>query len=223
MRLSQDIPWIMQDSRVRLAIAALLIVTFALVVVLITMAEGSVPAPATPDTAAVQTQAVRAFILALTAKAPSLSALTPTRSPLSSLTTIPPEALSGTPNCLGLHFLRDVTIPDNTEMTPAEVFTKTWLVENSGTCPWKPGFRVVLIGGVAMGGSPFKVAQTVGPGGSIQVSIKMAAPTNQTGVVEGTWKMADADGVHFGDFMSVIVVVSGPTRIPATTPATTAP
>ena len=50
-------------------------------------------------------------------------------------------------------------------MTPAEVFTKTWLVENSGTCPWKPGFQVVLIGGLAMGGSPFRVAQTVGPGG----------------------------------------------------------
>ncbi|MFH1184235.1 MAG: NBR1-Ig-like domain-containing protein [Chloroflexota bacterium] len=213
----------MQDRRVRLAIAALLIVIFALLVAIISLAEGSAPAAATPDAAAVRTQAVRAFIEELTAKAPALSAPTPTRRPPSSPPTIAAEALSGTPNCLGLHFLRDVTIPDNTEMTPAEVFTKTWLVENSGTCPWRPGFQVVLIGGVAMGGSPFKVAQTVGPGGSIQVSIKMAAPTNETGVVEGTWKMADADGVHFGDFMSVVVVVSGPTRIPATTTATAAP
>ena len=67
-------------------------------------------------------------------------------------------------------------------------------MENTGTCAWKPGFQVMLIGGVAMGGSPFKVAQTVGPGGSIQVSIKMVAPPNQTGVVQGTWKMADEAG-----------------------------
>jgi hypothetical protein len=130
---------------------------------------------------------------------------------------------SGTPNCLGLRFIRDVTIPDNTEMTPAEVFTKTWLVENSGTCPWEPGFQVVLIGGLAMGGSPFRVARTVGPGGEIQVSIKMAAPTNQTGVVQGTWKMADADGAPFGDFLSVVIVVSGPTRIPQATGTTATP
>ena len=213
----------MQDNRVRLAIAALLIVIFALVVAIITLAQAPAPASATPDTAAVRTQAVRAFVEELTAGGPALPSRTPTRSPLSSPTTIAAEALSGTPNCLGLHFLRDVTIPDNTEMTPAEVFTKTWLVENSGTCPWKPGFQVVLIGGVAMGGSPFKVGQTVGPGGSIQVSIKMAAPTNQRGVVEGTWKMTDADGAHFGDFISVVVVVSGPTRIPATTAATDSP
>ena len=57
----------------------------------------------------------------------------------------------------------------------------------------------------------------MGPGGSIQVSIKMVAPTNQTGVVQGTWKMADEMGAPFGDFLSVVIVVKGrAVRQPAT-------
>ena len=130
---------------------------------------------------------------------------------------------SATPTCLGLHYVRDVTIPDNTDMTPAQVFTKTWLVQNSGACPWQPGFEVVLVGGLAMGGSPFKIAQAVGPGGSIQVSIKMVAPTAQTGIVQGTWKMSDEKGTLFGDYLSVVLVVHSGKETPAAGPETVTP
>lgn len=132
-------------------------------------------------------------------------------------------SVSPTPACHGLRFVRDATIPDNTGMRPAQVFTKSWLVENIGTCPWKSGYQVVLIGGVAMGGSPFKVLQDVAPGGRIQVSIKMVAPTNQGGIVEGTWKMSDEGGAPFGDFMSVVIVVASPTGTQPTAVATPTP
>jgi hypothetical protein len=108
-------------------------------------------------------------------------------------------------------------------MKPAQVFTKTWQVQNSGTCPWKPGFQVVLIGGVAMGGSPFKVSQTVGPGGTIQVSIKMAAPTDVKGVSQGTWKMADNNGETFGDYFSVVIVLGSGTPSPTAPRSTSTP
>ena len=208
----------MQDSRTRLVIAALLLAIFVLVVAIINAAGRPAPSVATQDIRPVQTDAVKTFVAELTATAHAPA--TPSATPRPQATPLGATSLSGTPGCLGLRFVRDVTIPDNTEMTPAEVFTKTWLVENNGSCPWRPGFQVVLIGGLAMGGSPFKVAQTVGPGGSIQVSIKMAAPTNQTGVVQGTWKMVDADGVQFGDYLSVVIVITGPTRIPAGSTAT---
>lgn len=210
----------MQDTRIRLFIGFLLIVTFALLVAVIYLAERPAPVSPTPDLRDVQTRAVRVFISELTASAPTRA---PTHPVVESPTAGPATALSGTPGCLGLRFVRDVTIPDNTDMTPAEVFTKTWLVENNGTCAWKPGFQVVLIGGIAMGGSPFRVNQTVGPGGSIQVSIKMAAPTNQTGVVQGTWRMADTDGVQFGDAFYVVIVVGGPTGSPAFATITATP
>ena len=205
----------MLESRVRLVVALLLITVFVLLVALIT-AERMPSAPvATPDVHRIRTEAVRTHIAELTSTATARPFPSTTASPMPSPG--PATAVSGTPNCLGLRFIRDVTIPDNTSMTPAEVFTKTWLVENSGTCPWRPGFQVVLIGGLAMGGSPFRVAQTVGPGGQIQVSIKMATPTNQTGVVQGTWKMADGDGVQFGDFLTVVIVARGPARLPGAT------
>jgi hypothetical protein len=205
----------MPESRFRLVVALLLITVFVLLVALITADQIPSATVPTPNMDQIRTEAVRTHIAELTSTATARPA--PSQIATSMLSSTPLAGASGTPNCLGLRFIRDVTIPDNTTMTPADVFTKTWLVENSGTCPWRPGFQVVLIGGLAMGGSPFRVAQTVGPGGQIQVSIKMAAPTNQTGVVQGTWKMADGDGVTFGDYLSVVIVVSGPTRRPAAT------
>ena len=208
----------MIDGRIRTGIAGLLLVVFALAASVVWMANKTSPAAPDATHSKIQTEFVATFIGQLTASAPAPSP-TPRQEP--SPVPASPTAASGTPNCLGLRFVRDVTIRDNTEMSPAEVFTKTWQVENNGTCPWKPGFQVVLIGGVAMGGSPFKVAQAVGPGGSIQISIKMVAPPNETGVVQGTWKMADAKGVAFGDFLSVVIVVKGGTRTSST--ATTSP
>lgn len=199
----------MIDGRIRIGIAGLLLVVFALAASVVWLANETSPAPPDIRDPEIQTEAVKTFIGQLTASAPASSPTLPQRpSPIPAT----PTAASGTPNCVGLRFVRDVTIPDNSEMSPAEVFTKTWQVENNGTCPWKPGFQVVLIGGVAMGGSPFKVAQAVGPGGSIQISIKMVAPPNETGVVQGTWKMADEKGVSFGDFLSVVIAVKDGTQ-----------
>ncbi len=190
----------------------------------------SAPPPVTPaptqNLDAVRTEAVSTFAADMTGTASAVPTATATETEVASAaaatasTGEPATASTGgpspTPACLGLRWVKDVTIPDNTAMTPAEVFTKSWLVENSGTCPWQAGFQVVLIGGVAMGGSPFQLTQEVGPGGRIQISIKMVAPTNQTGIVQGTWKMADSTGKPFGDYMSVVIVVgTGSATAPA--------
>jgi len=211
----------MPEKTSRLAILGIAVLGLLLMVGLLAQEARPQPAEATPNLAQVRTQAVQQFAAGLTQTAAAKPSPTATRT--ASATANITAAGSETPTCLGLHFVRDVTIPDNTDMTPAEVFTKTWQVENSGTCAWQPGFEVILIGGVAMGGSPFKVAQTVGPGGSIQVSIKMAAPTNIKGTVQGTWKMADEDGQTFGDFLSVVIVIGGQTQSPTAPPASVTP
>ncbi len=191
-------------------------------------AHPSTPPPATAvptqDLQAIRTEAVGTFAAGMTGTASALptAGITETQAPATAATGGP----SGTPTCLNLLFVRDVTIPDNTAMTPAQVFTKTWLVQNNGTCPWQAGFKVILVGGVAMGGSPFPVTQVVGPGGRIQVSIKMVAPTNQTGIVQGTWQLADDTGKPFGEAMWVTIVVGTgtgtapglPTAKPSLTP-----
>jgi hypothetical protein len=203
----------MPQDRTRLLVAALLIAILALLILVFGLAGSTPPTDSIVVRSQLQTAAVLEFIAQMTGSAPPPS---PTRPVAPSSTAVVPTSASGTPDCLGLRFVRDVTVPDNTEMDPAEVFTKSWQVENSGTCAWKPGFQVVLVGGVAMGGSPFKVTQTVGPGGSIQVSIKMAAPTSQSGVVQGTWKMTDEQGSSFGDYLSVVIVARGRTQASST-------
>ena len=213
----------MPEHRGRLATLVVALLALFLVVDLAVQEAGSRRIAPMTDLSAVRTEAVIEFAGGLTGTAESVptTTLTPTLRP----TPATPTAATGTttPACLGLHFVRDVTIPDNTAMKPAQVFTKTWQVQNSGTCPWKPGFQVVLIGGIAMGGSPFKVSQTVGPGGAIQVSIKMAAPTNVKGVVQGTWKMADIGGEPFGDYFSVVIVVGDATPSPTSARSTSTP
>ncbi len=227
------------DKRMTIAAVAVFIVALILIVVLSLRPAVQATLPPTPaatqDLDPVRTEAVETFAAGLTATSAAAPTMTPTDTQAATETGATVEATSTsltpatagpspTAECLGLHFVRDVSIPDNTVMTPASVFTKSWLVENSGTCPWQAGFQVVLIGGIAMGGSPFQLAQDVGPGGRIQVSIKMVAPTNQTGIVQGTWKMADSTGKTFGDYMSVVIVVGTgtgqplPTARPTSTP-----
>jgi hypothetical protein len=199
----------MPEDKSRLAILVVATIALLLVISLLVQDAGSRQTAPTKDLGAVRTEAVVEFARGLTGTAEAHPSATATG--------------STTPVCLGLHFVKDVTIPDNTDMKPAQVFTKTWQVQNSGTCAWKPGFQVVLTGGVAMGGSPFKVAQTVGPGGTIQVSIKMAAPTDVKGVSQGTWKMADNNGQPFGDYFSVVIVVGSGTPSPTAPRSTSTP
>lgn len=140
------------------------------------------------------------------------------------LATDTPQGLS---SCFGLTFVRDVTIPDKTSVTPGQSFTKTWLVQNSGTCTWEAGFRFNVVGGDPMSGVAVTLNQDVQPGRQYEFSVPMVAPTDQTGEVKGTWQLADANGNFFGDGVYVLVIVgsatpAGPTAtetpIPTSTP-----
>jgi hypothetical protein len=108
-------------------------------------------------------------------------------------------------------------------MTPAQVFTKTWQVQNSGLCTWRTGFKLILIGGDAMGGSPYALPAPANPGAKVELSVKMAAPTNQTGIVQGTWRMSDENGNQFGDALTVVIVIGNGTGAPPTKAASPTP
>ncbi len=78
-------------------------------------------------------------------------------------------------------FVSDVTVPDNTQVSAGETFTKTWRVRNEGTCTWEPGGSsitgLVYTGGDQMGG-PKEVPLTgaVRPGETVDISVKLTAP-----------------------------------------------
>ncbi|HEX2992837.1 MAG TPA: NBR1-Ig-like domain-containing protein, partial [Anaerolineales bacterium] len=121
---------------------------------------GNVP-EATPTLSAeqiqpIQTNAVSTFAADLTLTALSAPTNTPeptiTPSPAVTSTGGVPFGTGSTPlapvaggtsatSCYGLTFVDDVTIEDNTQMDPGETFTKTWKVQNSGSCAWDAGFK----------------------------------------------------------------------------------
>lgn len=213
----------MLRDKTRLAIMAVLLLALAGVIVFsLRGASSTVPAP-TISVQKVQTEAVATFAAGLTSTATMLPTSTATGTTVPTVTSATTEAISPTPSCYRLKYLRDVTIPDNTVMSPAEVFTKAWQVQNDGICAWRVGFQLILVGGVAMGGSPFTLTQTVEPGVSLEVSVKMVAPTDQTGIVQGTWRMSDGNGTLFGDALTVVIVVGNGTSQPPTAAATGTP
>lgn len=171
----------------------------------------------------IQTQAVFTFASGLTQTAASLptSTLTPTSSstPTETSTPLPPTATSTsvlpTDSCYSLAFLSDITIPDNTEMSPGEKFTKTWRVRNNGSCEWEAGFKLVFTGGNALGGTSLILTEAVNPGAATNLSIFMTAPSG-SGSYQSNWRMSAAGGALFGDEMYVIIKVAGGT-VSATT------
>lgn len=92
----------------------------------------------------------------------------------------------------------DVTIPDDTQMQPGQAFTKTWRLQNSGTCTWTSAYSIALFSGEAMGAAA-SVALTanVAPGKTIDVSVDMIAPQS-AGTYQSNWKLRNASNAWFG-------------------------
>jgi hypothetical protein len=99
-----------------------------------------------------------------------------------------------------------VSIPDNTQLDPGETFTKTWKVQNSGSCAWDAGFKFQLSGGNAMGATAVTLPSAVAAGATYDISVPMTAP-NAAGTVRGNWRMSTAAGQFFGDEVFVVIVV----------------
>src|SRR5258706_5845719 len=208
----------------------------AMVGVVLLTACGGNSATATPtvDPNSIQTQAVQTFSPALTKTAfaaptntpfPTLTAsatFAPFNSSASTLPAVTQAASVPTKSCYSMAFVSDVTIPDNTAVTPGQTFTKTWKVTISGSCPWDAGFKFAFTGGDAMGGVTYTIPSTVAVNATVNLSVAMTAPTNKTGKVQGNWRMSTTGGQFFGDEIYVIVVVGGSTQAPTAT-ATTKP
>lgn len=197
-------------------------ILFALGAILIASCGGGNVPEATPTYTVnqIQTYAVATFSSALTLTAIAAPSSTPAAT-LTPLATLPPLATSTggvllgaatapvgatTASCYGLRFVSDVSIPDNTQMDPGETFTKTWKVQNAGSCAWEAGFKFQSTGGSAMGASAFTLPSSVAAGASYDISVPMTAPS-ANGTVRGNWRMSTAAGQFFGDEVFVQIVV----------------
>ncbi len=175
----------------------------------------------TADDTAVRTEAVATFASSLTETLVAVPSASPTLTVEPTFTAEEGTAtLESTPTanpCYNLFYIEDVTIPDNTQMKPGELFTKTWLVQNTGGCAWRAGFTFQHVGGDLMRGSTVTLTEAIQTGSKRELSVQLVVPSGQNGLIQSAWRMADENGSFFGDTLSVNIVVGS-----ITTPVVTA-
>jgi Ig-like domain-containing protein len=141
---------------------------------------------------------------ALTMQASSTQTATPTgqASATNPFPTFPTLGATRTPApvvlCDAAAFVKDVSIPDGTTIDPGAHFTKTWRLQNVGTCSWTPSYDLVFSSGSRMG-APSSVGLTgnVDPGQSVDLSVNLEAP-DTNGQYQGYWMLRNAAGTNFG-------------------------
>jgi uncharacterized protein YkwD len=137
-------------------------------------------------------------------KAPPLfvtSTLPPTRPGLTLPTQIPPTA-SPTSDPLTPHptpscreeavFVEDVTYPDNTRIEAGEKFTKTWKLQNTGTCTWT-GYTIAFVSGDKMEAPDSVPVPETEANSTVDVSIDLVAPA-EDGAYTGSFELQDTEG-----------------------------
>jgi uncharacterized protein YkwD len=160
------------------------------------------------------------------------STLPPTRQALTVPTSVPPTSTldastattaiaTSSANCReGAILVEDVTYPDNTRLEAGESFTKTWKLQNVGTCTWS-GYVVAFVNGDRMS-SPDSVPVPETPARSpVDVSVELTAPSSD-GTYRGNFELRDAEGhpVLIGTesifWVQIVVGAGGTTNISGT-------
>ncbi len=156
--------------------------------------DSSSNAPATVQAIVAQT------MLAMTQNAPTAIPATTTPVP-PTITPIPPTNTplpTAVTYCDWVKFIKDVTIPDGTKLSAGEVFTKTWRLQNRGTCTWTPDYMLVFTSGESMGGTTaVRLPGYVAPGQIVDVSVTLTAPAS-AGTYTGYWMLRNPSGALFG-------------------------
>jgi hypothetical protein len=122
----------------------------------------------------------------------SVATNTPLSIPTLPAATLPPAA-SATPVCDQAQFVRDVTIPDGSQISAGASFTKTWRLRNAGACNWS-GYTLVFDSGEQMGATSPQTIGSVAPGQEVDISINFTAPAT-AGTYRSYWRIRNSSGV----------------------------
>ncbi len=89
------------------------------------------------------------------------------------------------------------TVEDNTVVAAGSNFTKSWTLENKGTCTWTTGYKVVFVSGEKMNGADANLSKNVAPGQTIKIDVVLLAP-QVGGTYRGDWMLESDSGKRFG-------------------------
>jgi hypothetical protein len=147
--------------------------------------------------------------------------VTPTKEATFSIPTLAQAAMTSVSNalvCDNASFIGDVTMTDGTTVSPGETFTKTWRIQNTGSCPWTTSYLLAFNSGESMSGVSTAFPYAVSSGNQMNISIFMTAPTD-LGTYIGYWKLQNSAGTTFGQtlFVQIKVATSTSTSTPTIT------
>lgn len=112
-----------------------------------------------------------------------------------------PEVTVTPENCINrVKFVEDITIPDESIVAAGKPFTKTWKLQNVGSCVWTDQYSFDFVDGDLMSANEHIMLPketTVYPNGTIEISVYMIAP-EKSGRYQGNWKIRTPWGTLFG-------------------------
>jgi len=104
---------------------------------------------------------------------------------------------------------------------PGEGFTKTWRVQNAGSCTWTPNYLLKYAYGnvqaARMNGTSIKIPGNVLPGQTVDLSVALIAPMEPL-TYQGFWQMENGLGQQFGQAIWVAITTFSDQTNPAATP-----
>jgi hypothetical protein len=113
------------------------------------------------------------------------------------------DQLRAAPVKLMARFVRDVTMPDGSEIAPCSTFVKSWRVRNDGAKDWPDGCHLVCAGGdnlLPKNGDDFVLRHPVpatAAGDEVELSLELCAPS-ATGRHVGYFRLENPVGGYFG-------------------------
>ncbi len=146
---------------------------------------------------------------------------TPTREATITIPTLAQNIMTNVSDalvCDNAAFVGDVTIPDGATVSPGEIFTKTWRVQNTGSCAWSTSYLLAFNSGESMSGTSTVFPYSVSAGNQMDISVSMTAPSD-LGTYVGYWKLQNSAGTIFGQtlYVQIIVATSTSTSTPTIT------
>jgi len=89
-------------------------------------------------------------------------------------------------------FFGDVTVPDGTFFRQEERFTKTWKLQNTGSCTWT-GYTIAFFSGDKMEAPDSVSVPETEAKSNVEVSVDLVAPATD-GAYTGNFELRDAQG-----------------------------
>jgi hypothetical protein len=130
----------------------------------------------------------------------------PSLTPISSLVPLGTQAAA----CDNFQYMKDVTLPDGTEVAGSSEIIKTWQVKNLGPCTWNKNYHIIFgWGGIGTNWNtlhPVAFPASVLPGESLEITIDLDGPS-KAGDYSAAFRLQNDKGYNFGDPLTIVITV----------------